>query len=371
MSRLLIGGLAILTAGVAAFGAASVVIRADGESKRSTKRIITMPRTEFARLEQGFETFESMSTEEQARLREIHRLLQDPNAGSRLGVIGRNYYQWYKSLGLSSKAKLNGEQDPHKKLALVQKMIKEQDEERQRRESNQNDWMRRWRRRLTSDDLAAVFAVIEAKLNEDGRFNKELGALEELQGVWRYNEVMKLVRQKVRLRHELGPQSLRLLREFFDDERFLEAIADEKMRERLQDSPSNQQDSQERRGRDRRVSRFPPPVIYIIIIGSMIEEYDRVVESDKPTDDELEDYFENELNGVEQDKLLSEHANDLIDRLEEDFMRAHPKRYPENPRRLFMPRNSWGSKRGRRSGSDRYRSRNSIDRPARKSQTDD
>lgn len=352
-SLVIIGAIvAIGLAGFTAYSVAGVVIRSDGNSTHSRDRIKSLTVTEHARLEASLKSFRSLPRQDQDRLREIHDVLQGPESDSQLRQIAHNYYSWYKSLGPSDRADLRDEQDARKKLALVEQ-FQRQEEEHPRRTGNES-WRRgAARRALSSEDLAAVMQVVEEKIRDTESLNNQLPDLGETEGIRRYYPLVKLLSRQFVNRHGRGPESQRLLRGFFRDDKLFDAISDKAIREHL-----DREDHPRQGGRPtpRRSMRWMH-----LIIESLIAEYKREIEGVRPSSEELLGFFTT-LDRDAQDSLMGLSHKKFMRALENRFLKADPQRYPPNPREL-IPRSFRERRGGRRPPDHRGDPRDERRRP--------
>jgi len=333
----LVGIVSFGLVGLLAYQAAAAIIRSDREATLSVKRMKQLTSTEHGRLEKDFQSFYRKPAEEQQQLREMHAYLQQRGKAERLKQISQNYYAWYSEVGSRRRIELREQTNVQSKLELVAEIQKEI-EERQQSDGDSSWGKRRGnrRRRLSSQELANVMVVVEDKLREeDPAAANQLDEIEDSVGYRRYYSVMSIL-FKVSGDSPRGPdmKSRKRLWEFFEDERFLEAITNPGIRRVLG-----------KRG-DRKRST-PRPSLMWILGDSLREAYHEEIKKDPPAEKELMEYFV-QLSDAEQGKLIWYSTDDFMRHLSRKFVHEHEDRYPKDPAELFRPRGQ--RERGRRGG---------------------
>ncbi len=346
----LVGIVSFGLVGLAAYQAAAAIVRSDREATLSVKRMKQLTSTEHGRLEKDFQTFYRKPAEEQQKLREMHAYLQQRGKAERLKQISQNYYAWYSEVGSRRRIELREQTNVQDKLALVLAIQKTMEEEQ--RADGENSWGKEGRgrrRRLSSQDLANVMELVEFKLREeDSSAADQLDEIEGLVGYRRYYSVMSIL-LKASGDSPRGPdmKSRKRLWDFFEDERFLEAITNPGIRRMLG-----------KRG-DR--ERSTPRLSLMWIVGdSLREAYHEEIKQDLPDEKELMEYFV-QLSDAEQGKLIWYSTDDFMRHLSRKFVHEHEDRYPRDPTELFRSRGQ--RDRGRRGGPNGEPGRSKERRP--------
>ncbi len=117
--------------------------------EENRQRLESMPPAEKEKLLRQKERFESLSAEEQQRLKEIHEALAAAPDGERLYGVLRRYCDWLKTLASAERAELAA-MPPDERIARIRELMKIQEEKRVRKLAN-----------LSYDEGQAVLAWLD------------------------------------------------------------------------------------------------------------------------------------------------------------------------------------------------------------------
>ncbi len=152
------------------------------------RQIEKMPEQERDRLQRNIAEFRQLTPEQQAHYRDLHQKLAENNAGGgQLATLLSEYTTWLTTLTPSQRDELSNEPDPAKKVALVNRLKKEQDARLESSPSGIPDApsgdARPFPKRgmfpgpfLSTTELSAVMKVIaaEARMERDTANNESL-----------------------------------------------------------------------------------------------------------------------------------------------------------------------------------------------------
>ncbi len=342
--------------GLAAYQTAAAVVRPDAEDQNSMQRIKQLTPLEYERLKIDFETFYSYPPEKQQHLRAMHEALQT-GKGQNLRIIAENYYQWYSKLGAPRRSDLRHEDDVTKKRVLVREEL---DRQANRDQQSFLKGPGRPRFSLSQDELKNVMDVVEVRLQEviperaqnTEAYQTEWTKISEMSGIRRYYAVMEQLLESLGFFAQANRKDRRnresRLQEFFEDDRFVEAISNPRIRRHL--SKSNDPDK-------RPPQRGYSPVLFLIM-RSMHREYREEFSRNRPDEPKLIGHF-GELSQDQRDQLMELTPKKFIEELEDSYARTHPNQFPPNPwslfRRVMSRGRQPGDRRERRGGPERRR----------------
>ncbi len=336
----IIGVVALGLAGWAAYQAAAAIVHPDRDGVQSLNRMSQLTSIEHARLEKDFQAFYSKPPAEQQRLREIHEALQGPGKQKVLRQISANFYLWYSEARPRQRDELRNETDVEKKLALVDAIQKEMDEQQA---DNEDSWSRGRgfpRRRLSEQELANVMQIVEDKLRDDPTAAAELDAIEaEPGGYDRYYAVMQVLLERMGDFRERDERAARFRRDFFIDERFASAVSNRGLRKTLTGEMEREPNPRQR------------PMMLWILAESLYAAYHDEIKKKEPTEEEMMEFFV-KLPSDKQEELMWLSSDNFMRQLKKSFVHAHAERYPPDPGDLFRKFRTRGPRDGERRGKD-------------------
>jgi hypothetical protein len=276
------------------------------------RQIAEKSESERLRLQRNFREFRGLSVEEQKRLHSLNDQLKkdDRDQGGLRGVMTQ-YHEWLATLTPGQRLDLEKLTDPNVREKRVREFLKEQQEHA---ESTGPASSPRSRRGLSSDDLAAVLAVMEqALVRQQMLTDEEKTQLQPKVGLARHMFVMEAAYR----RPGIPP-----MQQFGFMPKVVDAM-----------TPKISNDRQ----RNNVVSRGPFEkswAMFMLIKGGLINEY----ESKKPDDATLELFFV-QLPSHKQDEVMrlphDRQQQKLTQLYLEKKSETNPNEYPRPPRPGF------------------------------------
>lgn len=287
--------------GALALAGPPLLLRAEPANWSAVQSIVAnMPQPERDRLDRNTKDYLAISEDQREQYRRLHAALEDDDANNngKLTATMEGYYAWLGSNPAYDRQTLRKSTGPDQRIAEVQRIVKQRDEQASNRRSRRSKWWLQDAHELAPEQLSTLMAKLENRVPMNAEDSKRLRTADgnEKTGVARYFTLFGIMRHhNYKLDQVLEKSNINEM---------LEEVPGLTMPPGFAAAPE-----------DVRRRQFLG-----MIVGNVLKEYESEVRSKSPSTEDLQRLVANwQGDPKELDRILEEEPSDFRSELEREF----------------------------------------------------